>query len=59
MVNEEDYPKGYEDIIKKDPNLVLEYTRWIIRDRWPEAESYIIKDPEYIYLYTKNVIGNK
>ena len=31
----------------RDPRWLYYYTRYVIKDRWPEAEEYIKKDPEW------------
>jgi len=41
----------------KDPRSAYWYARFIIKDRWPEAEPYIMKDSLWANLYayiTKN-----
>ena len=46
----------------KDKNIV-EYLCWytfnVIEGRWPEAESYIMKDAEWAYEYACNVMKNE
>lgn len=36
-----------------------EYCKIVRKDRWPEAEKYIIRSPEIAYLYAKNVIKGR
>ena len=35
------------------------YSKDVIKDRWPDAEEYIMKDPKYAYWYAKEVIKGK
>lgn len=52
-----------EDIIRQDPGWTYNYCYSIIKDR-PELESrglfenVILRDPEFIYKYSKNVLFN-
>ena len=45
-----------EPYIMKDFNASLYYVRYVIKDRWPELESYINNDPsvfnKYWYWYS-------
>ena len=49
----------YEEIIKVNPEYACWYAENIIKDRWKEAEPYIIKNPEWIYEYCLNVIKGR
>jgi hypothetical protein len=42
---------------KKDPQGAFYIARTILKDRWPEAEPFIMKDPLYAYNYTYYVLG--
>lgn len=44
---------------KKDPQGAYYVANTILKDRWPEAEPYIMKDPLYAYTYAKNVLKRK
>jgi len=35
------------------------YARDVIKDRWPEAEEYIKKDPKHAYWYARDIIKNR
>jgi len=35
------------------------YAREVLKDRWIEAESIIIKDAEYAYLYARDVLKDR
>jgi hypothetical protein len=35
----------------KDPSSAFLYARWVIGDRWTEAEPYIMKNPFSAYNY--------
>jgi len=53
----------FEDIIKKEPYCAYWYARNVIKNRWPEAEEYILRDEtatlEYInYLEAMEIITN-
>jgi len=43
----------------KDPEWACLYARTIIKDRWPEAEEYIMKASEWAYWYTRDVIKGR
>jgi hypothetical protein len=59
----EEYPdKDYTDIlhiIKKSPREAYLYARYTIKDRWEEAEPYIMKSPMYAARYAKDVMRCK
>jgi len=40
----------------KDPKQAYWYAREIIKDRWLEAEEYIIKDSVWAHWYARDVI---
>ena len=42
-----------------DPFWLYRYTRYVIKDRWPEAEEYIKKSPEWAYWYTYHIIKGR
>lgn len=48
-----------EHIIKIHPYRAYMYARHIIRDRWLEAEPYIMKDFYWAYFYSLNVMGGR
>lgn len=35
------------------------YTRYIVKDRWPEVEPFVIKNSDSAYLYAKNIIEGR
>ena len=43
----------------KHPESAYCYAEDIIKERWPEAESYIMKCPYCAYEYAKNVIKSR
>ena len=51
----EDHP----DPATMTPDLAYEYAVNIIKNRWPEVEEIIRKDPEYACLYAINVIKDR
>ena len=55
-----DICKLIEVINKQGIALALyNYARHIIKDRWPEAEPYIMEDPEWAYCYVRYVIRGR
>jgi hypothetical protein len=46
-------------IIKKDSYMAFQYTHFFIRERWLEAEPYIMKDPGSAYYYAKYIIEGR
>ena len=48
-----------EPHIMKDPYRAYYYTKYVIKDRWPEAESYIMENPGYAYCYARYVIKDR
>lgn len=57
-LSNEDFEK-FKEKIKQSPQFACSYARYIIRQRWPEAEEYIKKDPEHAVTYAKEVIKKK
>jgi hypothetical protein len=51
--------KDLEPFIIKDPEWAFHYSHNIIKDRWGEAEQYIINDSYLTYCYAINVIKGK
>jgi hypothetical protein len=53
---------GTVEELLKDKNIA-EYLYWyahyVIKDRWPEAEPYIVKDAMHACLYAENVLGHR
>ncbi len=47
------------EVIKKDPYLIYQYAKNIIKGRWPEAEETIKNDPFYSSLYAKNIVKGR
>lgn len=47
------------DKIKKNPKLIFNYAHKIMKQRWPEAEPYIIKDPFWASHYAQHVIQGR
>ena len=45
--------------IKTDPQSAYLYSKKILKERWPEAEPYIMQDPFYAYVYALYVIKDK
>jgi hypothetical protein len=43
----------------KDSRKAYEYAFNVIKGRWIEAESYIIRDPKWAYFYALNVIKSR
>jgi hypothetical protein len=46
-------------IIRKNPRIAYQYTCLVIKDRWLEAEPYIMKDSEVAYLYASRVMKER
>lgn len=57
-LSNEDYEK-LKETIKQSPQFALSYSRFIIRQRWPEAEEYIKKDPRFAVAYAREVIKKR
>jgi len=49
----------YENIIKTIPQWAYHYALNILKDRWPEAEPYILKNEIIIIEYITNVIKER
>ena len=45
------------DKIKTDPKLAYYYTSKVLKNRWPEAEPYIMKKPTWATYYAVSVIN--
>jgi len=45
--------------IKKDPQKAVEFTRKVLKGRWPEAEPFIMKDPRSAYWYARFIIKDR
>ena len=43
----------------RDPRYAYSYTKNIIKDRWMEAESHIMKSVEYAYRYARDIIKGR
>ena len=41
----------------KDSFIAQAYAYYVINGRWPEAEEYIMKDPDSAYHYALNIVG--
>ena len=54
--NRRRYPEYMKQIIK-EPQIAYRYAKEKLTSRWPEAEPYIMKDPQYSVDYTINVIN--
>ena len=48
------YKSRYEKI-KTDPESAFKYSLTVLRERWPEAEPYILKSPEIARLYAADL----
>lgn len=49
-----------QDILKGlHAKAAYDYARHVLKQRWIEAESFIMKDPDTAYRYAKNVIGTR
>lgn len=51
--------KNVLHIIKREPNLAFWYALDIIKGRWEEAESVIMKCPIYAYEYALDIINGR
>jgi len=53
--------KNWEQFLKHEKAIlwIYWYAKNIIKDRWSDAEEYIMKDPEWIYYYAKNIIKGR
>lgn len=47
------------DHLKKFPKLAFNYAHKIMKQRWPEAEPYIIKHPFWAYKYAVEVMRER
>lgn len=45
-------------IMLRSPKLIYYYAHDIIKGRWPDAEPYIMKSPEYTYRYVRDILSN-
>jgi len=48
-----------QDYIMKDPEYAYNYAKYVLEDRWPEAEPYIMKDPVWAYYYARDTIKDR
>ena len=46
-------------LAKRNVKYAYGYALNVIQGRWPEAEPYIMKDPEMAYYYALNVIKDR
>ena len=46
-------------IIKKSPSAAYVYAHYVLGERWPEAERYILTYPEWTFHYAVNVIKDR
>ena len=51
--------KNLEQYIIKDPGWAYLYARFIIKDRWIEAEDIISTDSKFAFWYAEDVIKGK
>jgi len=52
----------YESVLindNPDPAALANYARNIVRERWPAAEPFILKDIDASYFYARDVIGGR
>ena len=55
-----DVCKLIEDMNKQGiARALYRYTHYFVKGRWPEAEPYIMKDPEQAYWYAKYIIEGR
>ena len=47
------------EAFKKDPQMAYYVASAILKQRWPEAEPYIMKDPLYAYNYALRVLNRE
>ena len=53
------WPKGEQFLLKHPSYWTYAYARDVIQDRWPEAESQIMQDPEWAYYYAFIIIKDR
>ena len=46
-------------IIMQNQGNAYEYARFVLKERWPEAEPIIMKNPDYAYRYARDVINGR
>jgi len=44
---------------EKMKRLVVPYAKYVLKDRWPEGESLIVKDPHNAYRYANEIIKGR
>jgi hypothetical protein len=49
----------YGDAIKYSPEIAYNYTKDVIKGRWPEAEQYIMRDQYWAYVYARDIIKGR
>ena len=45
--------------ILQDPQYTYFYTKYFLKERWPEGEQVILQSPEYTYYYIRNILKEK
>ena len=52
-------PAEKKILAEKDVVTCFDYADQVIKGRWPEAEKFIIKNPDFALLYANNFFGGK
>jgi hypothetical protein len=63
VMKKERWKEGEECLINCDYNnkinIICNYARYVLENRWPEAEEMLKKDPYYAYVYADTVVQGR